>query len=566
MNESRTTLFLIFFGIFSLLILGRFFYWTIIKGADLSAIAKRQRLKIEETYAPRGTIYTQDKYPLVINKTSYNLNVYLPNLDISQEALVDKITPFLVDSQEEEVIEATKSGILTRLSGQRNWLTLSQKIAEEEKKIIDDMKIQGLSFDKNSLRDYPEASMAAHLVGFVGSDESGNRQGYFGLEGYYHQQLSGQPGLLIEESNPFGQTILSGERVQEKMQPGMNLNLYLDRAVQFILEEELKLGIEKHEAKSGWGVIMDPNTGAILAMASFPTYHPGEFNQFPEEVYPNPIIAQGFEPGSIFKPLIMAAALEEGVIEPDTQCTKCSGPRDIGEHTIKTSDDQYHPKSTMTEVIVNSDNVGMVFVSDKLGKAKLVNYLNKFGFDQKTGVDLQEEAKIKLRSLKDWYPIDVAAASFGQGVLVTPIQFVRAFSALANGGKLVKPQVVREIWHRTNTAYRFEPEFSEKVISQKTTEKVKDMLIKAVEDGFVKKLKLDNLVVAGKTGTAQIPVAGRYDEDRTIASFIGFAPANQPKFVMLISLNEPASSPWGADTAAPVWFNIADKLAYYWNL
>lgn len=566
MTKRRYNFFLTGFGILCLIILGRFFYWIIVRGGELSAIAKRQRLSIHQTQAPRGIIYSHDNYPLVINKKTFDLTVYLPNLKISNQELAAKIAPIFADSQETETIEATKSAILSELSKDRRWLVLKKRMAEEEKKIIQDMDILGLNFEENSIRDYPEASMAAHLIGFVGSDERGAPQGYFGLEGFYHQQLSGQPGLLIEESNPFGQTILSGGRVREEMQPGMNISLHLDRAVQFILEEELKAGIEKHGAKSGLGIIMNPKTGAIYGMASFPNYHPANFNQFENEIYSNPVVAHGFEPGSIFKPFIMAAGLEENKLNPETKCTKCDGPRQIGEHTIRTADHQYHPESTMTEVMINSDNVGMVFVADLLGKDKLVDYLNKFGFGQKTGIDLQEEAGLSIRSLRDWYPIDVAAASFGQGIIVTPIQLIRAFGALANEGRSVRPQVVDRIWYRTRNIFQSQPEIEGRVVSKNTAEEIKEMLIKSVEDGLVKTHKLDNLVVAGKTGTAQIPVAGRYDEDRTIGSFIGFAPAEDPKFVMLISLNEPTSSPWGANTAAPVWFNIAEKLSYYWNL
>lgn len=564
--QRRTTAFLVIFGGFNLLILGRVFYWQVIKGAELSAIAKRQRLDVKETNAPRGTIYTQDNYPLVINKTVYDLTVYLPNLNVSKKELADKMGPILADTEDDQVVEATKSAILADLSEDRKWLVLKHGLPESKKTAIEDLNLSGVDFNEDSLRDYPEASMAAHLIGFVGSDESGNPEGYFGLEGYYDQQLSGQPGLVIEENTPFGQTILLGKRIEEEVQPGMNLTLYLERPIQFILEKELKRGIEKHGAKSGWAVVMNPQSGAIIGMVSLPNYDPSNFSQYDREVYSNPIIADGFEPGSVFKPLIMAAAIEENVLQSDSKCQICDGPLTIGEHTIKTWNDKYHPNSTMTEVIVNSDNVGMAFVGRKLGKKNILKYLDEFDFGQKTEIDLQGEANLSIRSASNWYPIDVATASFGQGVLVTPIQLIRAFATFANGGRLVKPQVVDRIESRSKTIYQFKPEVDNKPISQKTAEIIKGMLVKAVENGPVKWTKLDNLVVAGKTGTAQIPIAGHYDEEKTIASFIGFAPVNKPKFIMLVSLREPQSSPWGSETAAPVWFSIAEKLKYYWGI
>jgi len=220
----------------------------------------------------------------------------------------------------------------------------------------------------------------------------------------------------------------------------------------------------------------------------------------------------------------------------------------------------------MTEVIQNSDNIGMVFVSEKLGKEHLLSWLKKFGFGEKTGIDLQGEAGLPIRSDKDWYPVDLATVSFGQGILVTPIQITRAFSALANQGWLIKPKVVQKIWLEDKDIFLAEENRGERIISPNVSEEIKKMLINAVENGEAKNFKPARLVIAGKTGTAQIPISGHYDQEKTIASFIGFTPADNPKFVMLISLREPSSSPWGSETAAPVWFNIANRLTYYWQL
>jgi stage V sporulation protein D (sporulation-specific penicillin-binding protein) len=557
MDQRRFKFFLFFFGIINLLIIIRLFYWQIVKGNELSAVAKRQRVGVKETYSPRGTIYSNDNYPLAIDKPSFDLGLYLPNLDISDKEFSETVGP---------IIEATPSSLLSKINSGPKWMTVKRHLNSEQKEEISQLELKGISFDENSIRDYPEASMAAHLIGFVGSDKNGDPQGYYGLEGYYHQQLSGQPGLIIAENNPFGEIILSADHIEETMRPGMDLNLYLDRPVQFILEEELKKGIEKYGAISGWGIIMNPKNGAISAMASFPNYDPANFSQYEKKLYPNPAIVEGFEPGSIFKPLVMAAAIEENVVKPDTKCTFCDQPKKIGDHTIKTWDDNYHPDSTMTEVIQNSDNVGMVFVAEQLGKKNMLDYLDKYGFGKKTGIDLQEEAALPLRNHNQWYPIDIATLSFGQGISVTPIQLVTAFSGLANNGKIVKPRLVRQITDGTKIAHDYQTQITGQPLSEKTTALIKEMLVNAVENGGAKWTKLDDLAVAGKTGTAQIPIAGHYDKEKTIASFIGYAPADNPKFVMLISLREPSTSPWGSETAAPVWFNIADKLSYYWGL
>jgi len=578
MSKARLTTFLLFLFLVNLLILARFFYWQIISGDRLSAIAQQQRLQLIEISAPRGKIYSADNYPLVLNKPAFLLYAYLPELEKSIPYLSQKMAPILIEEErgdeeatsssktKAETIKEEKELIEKRLSGENNWTIIKRRISEEKKKKIESLGLKGIGFEEESIRDYPEASMAAHLLGFVGFDDSGRPKGYFGLEGFYNQQLSGAPGLLVEEKNVFGQPIFSGKRMRERVKPGLNLTLHLERPAQFILEEELKRGIKRYGAKTGWGVILEPKEGTVLAMASFPNYYPGDYSSFEESLYSNPIIAQGFEPGSVFKPLIMAAALEEEAVEPETKCSSCSGPRVIGEYTIRTWNDQYHPDCTMREVIQNSDNVGMVFVSDQLGKEKILDYIKKYGFGQKTGIDLQEEAALPLRPDNQWYPIDLATLSFGQGILVTPIQLTRAFIALASDGRIVEPKVVSQVWSNEGTQWAIKGKTGKKILSQKTVEEIKEMMVNAVEHGEAKWAKPEKMTIAGKTGTAQIPIQGHYDQEKTIASFIGFAPAEDPKFLMLISLREPTSSPWGSETAAPLWFETAQRLAYYWNL
>ncbi|MBU2592556.1 MAG: penicillin-binding protein 2 [Patescibacteria group bacterium] len=578
MKSTRLLFLLFFLSLCFFAVLTRFFYWQVIAGDKLSVTAQKQRFKTVEVSAPRGKIYAFDDYPLVLNKNLFFLYVYLPNCPSFIKELPEKLSPIFVSdflSKEsspsanldtEGLIKEERVKISQNLSSGKKWVILKRRLSLDSKKEIEDLGFNCLSFESESFRDYPEGSMSAQLLGFVGFDKNGNQKGYFGLEGFYNQQLSGLPGLMVEEKTLIGRPIFSEKRVKESVSSGMNLNLYSDRVAQFILEEELKKGIDIYGAASGWGVILDPVSGGILAMAGFPNYDPANYTEFTGSLFSNPAVSEGFEPGSIFKPLIMTAALEEEVLTPETKCDRCAGPRKIGDYNIKTWNEKYHPHSTMTEVIQNSDNVGMVFVSEKLGKERLLDWLKKFGFGEKTGIDLQGEAALPIRSDKDWYPIDLATVSFGQGILVTPIQLTRAFSVLANQGWLIKPKVVQKIWLGDKDVFLTEESGEKRIISPKVSEEIKKMLINAVENGEAKNLKPARLVIAGKTGTAQIPISGHYDQEKTIASFIGFTPADNPKFVMLISLREPSSSPWGSETAAPVWFNIANRLAYYWQL
>ncbi|MFH1561780.1 MAG: penicillin-binding protein 2, partial [Patescibacteria group bacterium] len=532
MAKNRLIVFLIISAFSFVLVLSRFFYWQIIRGPELSALAQKQRTQFLEVAAPRGKIYASDGQALVLNKPSFMLYTYLPQVEEELSSLANRLAPILAEDQTTEIENETdqKKRIVDeelrlkeQLSSDRKWMIIKRKVDENQKDQVDQLKISGLGFESETSRDYPEASMAAQLLGFVGQNETGQPQGYFGLEGFYNQQLTGLPGLIMEEKGIGGQFIFNSKRVKENMNPGLNLVLYLDRVAQFILEEELVDGVERYGAQSGWGVIMTPD-GQVLAMAGVPSYDPSDYSSFESQFFANPVVAKPFEPGSIFKPIVMASALDLGLVEPDSKCDQCAGPKLIAGHQIRTWNDQYYPDTTMTEVIVHSDNVGMVFVAEKLGRDQMIESLEKFGLDQKTGIDLQDEANISLRPKSQWYPIDVASASFGQGISTTAIQLIRAFATLANDGKISQPKLVKTIQKAPGQEQPGPKIDQEKIISSKTCQEITQMLFETVENGDAKWTKPKNLTVAGKTGTAQIAIEGNYDESKTIASFIGFAP------------------------------------------
>jgi cell division protein FtsI/penicillin-binding protein 2 len=261
----------------------------------------------------------------------------------------------------------------------------------------------------------------------------------------------------------------------------------------------------------------------------------------------------------------MSAALDLSVVTPQTKCDVCSGSRQIGGFEISTWNQKYYPDSTMAEVIQHSDNVGMTFAADKLGLDRLYSYIGKFGFGQKTGIDLQEETAAAVRPKEDWRKIDLATASFGQGIAVTPIQMIQAVGAIASGGKLISPKIVAKIVDNGQEEIVNADE-QKQVISEKTAALITEMMVNAVDRGEAQAFKPAGYRIAGKTGTAQIPVAGHYDPEKTIASFIGFAPADDPKFVMLVRFTEPTSSPFGSETAAPTFFDIAKELFNYYGV
>lgn len=577
MIERRLKFFFILILLSAALVVVRLFYWQTIAAERLAGMGEEQHLIEIEIPAMRGEILTNDGFPIVMNKQTYLIYAYLPQLEKSPESIANELSPILADLLYEKLAspsaeniawdpeQRVKTLLQEKLETQDTlWVPLVRNAGGQQKDQIESLKLKGIGIEQSFAREYPEASMAASLLGFVGSDLSGNSKGYFGIEGFYDLELKGTSGILRHEKDASGKPILIGNFAERDPKDGRNLKLHLDRAIQQLVEEKLKKGLEKYQALSGEVVILDPKTGAVLSMAAFPNFDPANYKRFDSYLYKNPIVAETYEPGSTFKVLIMAAALDTDSVTQETKCDICTGPLTIGKYTIGTWDGKYRPDSTMREVIQYSDNVGMIFTSRKLGAQNLVEYLQRFGLGQKTGIDFQEEATSHLREKNDWKEIDLATVSFGQGIAVTGIQMVRAVAAIANQGILMTPQVVHEV--KGTTTIEIEPKRVRRVISQDTADQITEMMVNAVENGEAKWAKPEGYKIAGKTGTSQIPVAGHYDDEKTIASFIGFAPADNPRFVMLVKLREPQSSPWGSETAAPLWFSIAKDLFFYFGI
>lgn len=559
----------------------RLFYWQFI--AKVEGV-ESQFLNEQVLPAERGEIYTADDFPAATNQEAFLIYGKPNEIKEKPEAIAKILAPYLItekppehtestdsfnvdwEKQKEEAVKAREEDLAKRLSNRSLfWVLLARKVPLEIKEKIESYKILGLGFEEDQKRFYPEASMAANLFGFVGSDKFGQDTGYFGLEGYFDRQLRGKPGRLGQETDPFGFPILVGKYRPIEPKKGASIYLTIDRTIQFMVEEKLRQAVEKYQAKEGTVVIQDPKTGNIIAMATSPTYNPAFWPQYEEKLYKNPVVADTYEPGSTFKLIAMAAALDLSLITPDAHCEVCTGPRKIGGFEISTWDKKYYPDSTMAEVLEHSDNIGMTYVADKLGVSKFYDYIKKFGFGKITGISLQEEAMGFVRGEEDWKPIDLATASFGQGLAVTPIQMVQAVSVIANSGKLIPPRVVAKIGDNDNID-EVEIEKEKQIISSKTATQLTEMMVGAVEKGEARAFVPKGYRIAGKTGTAQIPLAGHYDPNKTIASFVGFAPADDPKFVMLVRFGEPTSSPFGSETAAPTFFAIAKELFNYWGI
>ena len=571
---DRIKIFQIIIFTAAIFIIARLFYWQFI--AQVTSSGEINSAQIIP--ASRGEIFTNDGFPIVADQEAFLLYAKPHEITKDSQELAKVLAPSLISEkyatsgaaflpdlqkQKEEEVKQLQTNIFAHLADKNLfWVQLARKLPKDIKEKIQTLDISGLGFEKDKKRFYPEASMAAHLLGFVGLNKFGDDTGYFGLEGYYDQRLKGQPGRLGRDRDPLGFPILVGRYRTVEPKKGDSLKLSIDRTMQFIVEQKLEQAVEKYGAKEGTVIISDPKTGQIMAMATYPNYNPNLYQEYDGSQYKNPAIANTYEPGSVFKLITMASALDMSLVDPNTRCDICSGPRQIAGYEISTWNKKYYPNSTMTEVIQHSDNVGISFVADKLGIDRFYEYILKFGFREKTGIDLQEEADGAIRNKKDWKGIDLVTSAFGQGIAVTPIQMVQAVQAIANRGVLISPKIVAKIIANSKEEI-VKPGEKRQVISAKTAAQITEMMVNAVEKGEAKAFVPKGYKIAGKTGTAQIPLAGHYDPDKTIASFVGFAPANDPKFVMLVLFNQPSASIFGSETAAPTFFEIARELFNY---
>ncbi|PIP63237.1 hypothetical protein CO005_01900 [Candidatus Roizmanbacteria bacterium CG_4_8_14_3_um_filter_34_9] len=538
------------FIVFYLTIVVRLFFLQVI----YSPANKSEYLKTNKLNPIRGRIYDQENQALVLNQNSYQLYVEPKKIEDK-----DKLLRLLSES-----LKVEEASISAKLDMSKYWVAIAGGLPQEQKDKIDKLNLKGIGFDYQTKRFYPEASLSAHILGFLGKDNQGEDVGHLGLEGFYDRDLRGLPGFVETERDILGRPILIGVQQRVEAEDGRDLILTIDKNVQEISKNRLLEGLEKYKAKKGCVITADPKTMAILSLVCLPDYDIEKYYLFNENFYKNLAIADLYEPGSVFKPLIVAAALDEKKIKPNDTYNE-TGQIAVGEYNIKTWNDKYEGKISMTRILEKSSNVGMVYIGEKLGNKKIYNYLEKFGFGQNTGIDLEGEASGYLKPKANWYPIDYATVTFGQGIAITPIQMIRAFASIINGGYLMKPYIVQKIISK-NKITEIKPQVERRVVSQMTSEIIRKMLISTVENAEAKWDRPKGFLIGGKTGTAQVPIKGIYDASKTIASFIGFAPANNPRFLTFVILYEPQSSQWGSETAAPLFFEITKDLIVYYGI
>ncbi|MDX9708271.1 MAG: penicillin-binding protein [Trichloromonas sp.] len=509
--------------------------------------ADRQHQKSVPLTPKRGTIYDQGGEELALS-----IEVDSIYLEPTKIAEPEKVVEVLA-----KTLTLPKSSLREKVRSKKSFLWVKRQISQAEGDKIRAAKLAGVGFTKEHRRFYPNSELGAHVLGFTGIDPKGLE----GLELKYDGVVQGEGGYLVVERDALGRGLGSGSLVVEGSRHGGDLYLTLDKHVQYIAEKELAEGVAKAGAKGGSAVVMDPRTGRILAMANSPLYNPNAINNYRPSHWRNRAVCDTYEPGSTLKVFLMAAALNEKLVTPN-QIIDCEkGSYRVGGRTIH----DHHPygRITASEVIKVSSNIGAAKIGKALERDRLYRYLTDFGFGRPTGIDLPGEASGLLRPPNAWFEVDLAAISFGQGMTATPLQLARATAAIANGGKLIDmPIVERIVNNRGDVIEERKPEVVRQVVSPEVARQVREMMALVVGQGGTGTLaSVPGFKVAGKTGTAQKvdPVTGGYSVDKRVASFIGMVPAESPKLVVVVEIDEPSKQVYGGLVAAPVFSEIATQ-------
>jgi len=428
---------------------------------------------------------------------------------------------------------------------------------------VRDLNAPGLGFLQESLRLYPSRELAAHVIGFEGLDG----KGLGGVEQAWDAHLAGAEGRALVERDALGRHVTGAPVVLKASVPGQGIALTVDATLQYLAEKEIDAAWRRTRSKSAMAVMLDPRTGEILALAIRPTYNPNAFGAATDEQRRNRAITDPFEPGSTFKVIMAAAALEEGVVRPTDRFYGENGKIKVASAVI--SDWKPFGWLTFSEVLQNSSNVGSIKAGMQLGKERYYKYISGFGFGQAAGLGLPGESRGQLRPPPQWSALSLATMSIGQEISVTALQLVTAVAAIANGGRLMKPQIVRAVLDGQGREVRgFEPKVIRQVISPETARELTTIMTAVVREGTGHNAAIQGYEVAGKTGTAQKmdPATRRYSHAPGVLSFVGFVPANDPRLAMIVLLDEPKNEKWGSEAAAPIFAAIGLQALRHMNV
>ena len=536
-------------------IAGRLFWLQIIQHDYLQQRASQQQHRTINLAARRGNIYDQKGELLATSIAVQSL--YAVPRQIKNKHQIAKDLSTIINQPEEKIFKA--------INNQRYFVWLARRLESNQVIAIQALKEFGLQFIPEEKRFYLYDNLASHIIGFTNIDD----QGLSGIEYAQNKHLKGTPGQYVMSSDLFGKEIYSHTRKIQEPVDGKKMTLAIHSFLQYVAQRELLRAIQISSANAGCVIIANPHNGEILAMASYPDYNPNQYYKYTNNNLRNRAIETIYEPGSTLKAISIAAAINENVVKPDT-LIDCPDSFSYGSRVINDSHKHEVEQKTVTTILAESLNVGTAKIGLMLGKNKLYEYLKRFGFGDKTGFPLPGESYGMLRSAKNWDKSDEAIIPFGQSIAVTPIQLVMAISAIANGGILYEPIIIKSLEGDNGRFQQGSPAKEvRRVISEKTAKQIREMMVKVTTEGTAEVAKIYGYNVAGKTGTAQkVNPNGRgYLKDRYIGSFIGFLPAESPKAVILVMIDDPAlGRHHGSVCAAPAFKIIAEETIRYLSI
>jgi cell division protein FtsI/penicillin-binding protein 2 len=541
------------------IIVVRLYILQVVASQKYDLIAANQHMLSEEISPDRGEIYLKDTsnpYPLAVNRQlalAYIVPGEIENPSATAKNLAD-------------ILQVDQNVINEKLARKESkFEIIKHKLSDEESAKVKDLHIKGVYLLPETYRYYPGGELASQVVGFMGFDKD-TVVGRYGMEAYWESKLHGNAGSVEQEQDAGGRWIPIADRNVKPAKNGDSLVLTMSREVQYEVEKRLKDAVSEFQADSGTVVVMDPRTGRILSMASYPQFNPNEYSKVDDiSLFMNPAVSLPYEAGSVMKAVTEAIGLEDGKISPDSTYVD-TGSVTEGGFTIHNSDKKVYGLQTMTNALEESLNTGMIHIERLVGNKKFLDYFKRFGFGEKTGIELPAELGGSIRNLSDIHNnVQFYTASFGQGVTVTPLQLVTAYSALANGGKLMKPRIVEKIIHAGGREEEVASQEVRRVVSEDTAKKMGVMLRSVVTNGHGKKADVPGYLVVGKTGTAQVAKTDGlgYQDGKNIGTFVGYAPLNDPQFVVLVKMVNPKGVVWAESSAAPTFQKIMKFLLEY---
>jgi cell division protein FtsI (penicillin-binding protein 3) len=544
-NHNRLRVAKIFFLALFLVIAGRAFQLQVLQGERLMRLGERQHLKEWIVLPKRGALFDRAGEPLALSMESQS--VYARPRRVQDP---EKLSRALA-----QILNLRVSDVKQKLSSDKPFVWIKRQVSSPEAEKIQALNPAGIGMFYEPNRHYPQGQLAGQLIGFVGRDS----EGLEGLELKYNDYIRGEAGSSMTERDALGRRVLVQGVERLRIPPGSDLHLTLNTSMQHIAEKELEAAVLKYRAKAGVAIVMEPFTGEVLALANYPAFDPNRYSKQSAEQRRNRAVTDSFEPGSTFKTILAAAALEEGVVGKEDLFYCEMGKYSYAGKIIH--DTHPHGWLPFSKILQVSSNIGFTKVAQKLKKDRYFKYIEKFGFGQVSGIDVPGEVPGLLRRSESWSAIDLATHAFGQGISTTPMQMVMAYAAIANGGFLMRPYVTRRVVSpRGEVVLENQPHMVRRVISEKTSRSLASMLRDVTNEGGTGVMaNVDGFEVAGKTGTAQKadPVHGGYAAKKRVASFIGFVPANDPRLVALVLIDEPEVNVYGGIVAAPVFRNIA---------